>query len=311
LPPPKDFDPLTASNEDLLSYGHPPRPSKTKNPKLRALWEAQIARGATIITPKFKVGECVHAPPERGLRGIFEDGDPNANATSNNWSGAVQTIAPSGQSFWYAFAKWTVPSAYPPPTAKTSTGWKDGTYYAYSWVGIDGYFNSPPQVFQAGTASTVTVSNGSISSTSYFGWHEWYPAGLVQWAGFSVGPGDLIEGVVFGTPGSKVGQVLLINLTRNISSGVLQITAPAGYVLKGIDAEWIMEDPSGFYFPNYGVEVFFDCFAESISPDGTKYTNFNLSGSTLVNAVQTNVPVSTAIAENATTLVTYAYNDGP
>jgi len=276
------------------------------------LWESLIARSPKIIEPHFKVGEYVHVPPKRNILNSLIDGDPRANTTSSNWSGAVQTPPPAGQTFCFVSAKWIVPAAYPPQSAKTATGWTPGTYWEYSWVGLDGYFNSPPVVFQTGTASVVTVNDdGVISSTEYFGWHEWYPAGPVIYQGFPVNPGDLVSAFVLGNAGDNKGDVCLTNITQNVSTGLIQLTAPPGVVILGIDAEWITEDPSGTFFPNYGAEFFFDCIAQSHSPDGSKVTTFNLSGATLVNAVQGSVTVSTAVEENPESLLTYAYNDGP
>lgn len=72
-----------------------------------------------------------------------------------------------------------------------------------------------------------------------------------------------------------------------------------------------MEDPSGTLFPNYGAEFFFDCYASSSTADGNTSTEFDLTGATLLNAVQGSTTVSTAVEENPTVLMTYAYNDGP
>jgi len=37
------FDPMKATNTDLLKYGYPPRPDK-QCPRLRALWERSVIR---------------------------------------------------------------------------------------------------------------------------------------------------------------------------------------------------------------------------------------------------------------------------
>jgi hypothetical protein len=275
------------------------------------LWGNLIAGSVTITPPKFEVADFVHTPPTKDILSPFEE-EAGANVTSSNWSGAVQTTAPTGQTFFWVSAKWIVPSVYPPASAKTSTGaWEDGTYYVYSWVGIDGYFNSPSQVLQTGTAGYVTVSGGVVGTPQYWGWHEWYPAGIVQYSNFPVEAGDLIYAFVYGVAGANTAYVGLYNYTRAASTGTLLITAPSGITLKGIDAEWILEGNTENPFPNYGAEVFFDTFAESRSADGTKVTEFDLTGATLVNAVHGTTIESTAVEDNSTTLLTYSYTDGP
>ena len=53
-------------------------------------------------------------------------------------------------------------------------------------------------------------------------------------------------------------------------------------VIKGVDAEWITEDPSGQNFPNYGAEFYFDCIAGCHTPDCSKTTELDLTGATLL-----------------------------
>ncbi len=42
--PPADFDPNTASPEELIKYGFPPRPGEKADPALRAAWERISSR---------------------------------------------------------------------------------------------------------------------------------------------------------------------------------------------------------------------------------------------------------------------------
>jgi hypothetical protein len=43
-PPPKDFDPFTASEADLIRHGPPRRPDPHGQPGMAALWERQARR---------------------------------------------------------------------------------------------------------------------------------------------------------------------------------------------------------------------------------------------------------------------------
>lgn len=308
LPTPEGFDPLKASNPDLVKYGYPPRPSKAKYPQLRALWEDVVSRRPQIVDPHFKVGEHIHVPLTKDLLDLVEDADPE-NASSGNWSGAVQATPPAGQTFCYVGAKWIVPAlAIPqPPDADTPPH----TYEEGTWVGIDGWFNG--EVFQTGTVSTITVNTGgSVSGPYYYAFHEWYPAGVVLYPNLPVTAGDLVSAFVWGHAGNTKGYVYFANLTTNQTSGLVQLTAPPNTVLAGTTAEWIVEDASGQFGANYGAEVFLDCVAISSNPAGTATTTFGLTGATLVNTVQSNITVSTAAPPlNPSTLLTYAYTDGP
>lgn len=96
ITPTEGFDPLQASNLDLVKHGYPPRPSKAKNPKLRALWEDIMSRRPEIVDPKLEVGDYIHLPLSRDPLRLAEETDPTLNATSSNWSGAVQTAPPTG-----------------------------------------------------------------------------------------------------------------------------------------------------------------------------------------------------------------------
>jgi hypothetical protein len=270
-----------------------------------------MSRRPEIIDPKLKVGDYVHLPLSRDPLQLAEETDPTMNATSGNWSGAVQTAPPTGQTFCFAFAKWIVPAAYPPQDMKNSsdTGWIDGTYVEGSWVGLDGWSNG--SVFQTGSASQVTVKGGAIVSTSYFAWHEWFPAGYIEYSGLPITGGDFVSAFVWGTAGSNTGYVSFTNLTTNQSTGLLKLTAPPGTFIQGASAEWISEDPTGKFFPNYGAEVFIDCTSSAHTADGQTNSEQTLAGATLVNAVQPPPigTISTAFEENSTTLYTYAYTD--
>lgn len=186
------------------------------------MWDRFVPRAPTVIEPEFKIIDVVHRPPTRNILDV----DPSANAVTTNWSGAVQTPPPAAQTFTLVEANWVVPAAYPPASAKTSTGWTNGTYYSYSWVGIDGYFSSLGTVLQAGTASVIVVTDGAISSTQYWGWHEWFPAGIIMYSNFTVSPGDLMSGFVCGAAGATQGIVCLTNLSTNETTGMLTLTAP-------------------------------------------------------------------------------------
>ena len=95
-------------------------------------------------------------------------------------------------------------------------------------------------------------------------------------------------------------------------SASFSVTAPKGSTLKGLSAEWIVEDPSSgsgpFPFPDYGAVFFYDTLAMSKNASGSTNAEENLSNATLVNLSSGN---STAIEETSEVLLVYAYNHTP
>jgi len=78
--PPKDFDPITATNADLVKYRYPPRPDKESTPNLRSLWERKVSS-----SPRFV------APSGKNIRHLFSNTLPQGvhqlnTVTSGEWS---------------------------------------------------------------------------------------------------------------------------------------------------------------------------------------------------------------------------------
>src|SRR5579859_7191037 len=88
--PPKGFDPLAASAEELERHGFPRRPDHVKMPHAAAKWVKAFRRYPEFehIRPEFKALKHRHAPNRR----IGEETEGNVNATSSNWSGSVLFI---------------------------------------------------------------------------------------------------------------------------------------------------------------------------------------------------------------------------
>jgi hypothetical protein len=135
------------------------------------------------------------------------------------------------------------------------------------WVGIDGW-KGTKDVLQAGTNSTITVSGGKITGTSYYARTEWfgYPWSVQSLA---VTPGDVISCIVCAPFENTHGTAILNNLTTN-ESATYGIDAPPNTQLIGNVAEWIVEDPSIsktqlYPFANFGQVVFTNCSANTKS----------------------------------------------
>jgi len=250
--PPPNFDPLTASPDDLLRFGFPTRPTDAKHLARYERFFSKIRNKFHYIEPTFRVNAGKqHRPRAR----LAEAG----TQSSTNWSGAV-VYAPAGQSFKWVEGDWVVPDVGAP----TQNEW----YYAASWIGIDG--DGSPDVCQAGVACDVFQSGNSVSKTIY-PWWEWYPAGEVQITNLPINPGDMVTMLICTQgAGSKTATAYFSNATTGASTS-FNFNAPSGTSLVGNCAEWIVEAPtvngSQSALADYG-EVFFSV-SEAVTTGGT------------------------------------------
>jgi hypothetical protein len=286
--PPSDFNALEGTNDELKSYGLPPKPNKAADPGRYAKWAKNLSKPLTFVPPTFKIIDKKRTSLADKMGKVKND------VTSGNWSGFVSTDLDTADQFTLVEGEWIVPNAYP-----DSSG-VDGVYLVSNWIGIDGWNSG--DVLQAGTDSECTVSGGTIVSQSASAWFEWYPAFSVAFSNFTVLPGDTIWGYVY-AESSTVGFAFLMNVGAGTYTSIT-FDAPAGTSLQGNSAEWIVEDPSTgtaeYMFPNFGATFFYDCYAFS----GSLFEN--LANGFPVTLDQGGGSLSTPTQEGATAfLVTY------
>jgi hypothetical protein len=295
---PAGFDALKAQNDELISYGLPPRPDRDALPGHFAKWERALSRPVRSAAPEYLITGVVHVP-------LAQSTDDNTN--SPTWSGAVVQSPQKGETFKSVSARWIVPNAWPPSSAWNGNGWTDGTYHCSTWVGIDGW-NGIPELLQGGTASQVVVSGGQISSRSCYAWYEWWPAGEIAFASLTVMPGDLINCLVCAPIDNTHGAVTILNESSRQTVNAA-LTAPGTSSLAGTTAEWITEDPSHnnqtYPMPDYGAAFFYDALA------GSKTQERDISNAVLVNMVAGGSTLSAAAQENQSALLTYFGSQGP
>jgi peptidase A4-like protein len=232
-PPPDDFDPLAATDKQLLHHGLPRRPDAAQEPEWRAAWERALARPTKWIAPEFQeVKGRSHGPirpagrkklPSRAAAAEL------ANATSGNWSGAADFSA-KGKPYKWVAGQWTVPNPHAPGS---------GSYYASEWVGIDGWGSA--DVLQAGTETEV-IEVLWFTITSVYAWWEWFPAGEVAITNLPVSAGDVMYCLICVNSATSA-TVYFSNQSTGISTS-FTITAPSGTTLSGNVAEWIVERPT-------------------------------------------------------------------
>jgi hypothetical protein len=242
--PAANFNPLTASNRELLSHGLPPAPDKDSNPAGFAHWQKAMQALKTRATN-------VKSSPYTSREMISAGSGPKANAdgttfyTSGNWSGIANknglTKWNVNTSFDEVVSYWNVPV---PNHPFGNLPCSEGPWFEVTWNGIDGFNNG--DVIQGGTAD-YWDGGGCGGAVQTYGWVEWYPSYSVLpiYCGNSlcpVNPGDDFYTVTFGEPGTAEQFVFVEDITTQWSGefGLTWITGPG---VVGSSAEYIVERP--------------------------------------------------------------------
>jgi hypothetical protein len=260
IAPPSGFNPLTASDSELATYGFPPRPDQKVSASAYATWERAMKASNQRVFPVLELTN--HFNGSNASAGKIT----NSTGYSYNWSGMVDTTTATSYgptSFNNVFAVYVVPIAQQAFGACTG-GWD----YSSSWVGIDGW--SSGDVLQAGTESDAYCSGGT-KSTYYSAWYEWFPFAEVRISSLPVYPGDTIYVGVWSTSSTQ-GNAYLANFNTN-QYVFVSFSAPAGTHLVGNSAEWVVERPGiggGLAtLTNYISDMFADGYAWTVA--GTPY----------------------------------------
>jgi peptidase A4-like protein len=253
------FDPVQASDRELLIYGYPARPDATLAPRWHALWKRVFSRRLTVIQPQFAAMPDRYRTSARNYAPTGGDG----------WSGSI-LHAVEGTAFTGLLGQWTVPDVVVPYGG-------EGFYICATWVGIDGGSGGESgsgDILQAGTTQEITAGSGS----STFAWFEWYPEYPVTISNFGVSPGDIVFcQICVSSP--TVASVYMVNSTTGVVTSFTK-TAPAGVQVVGDTAEWILECPIGSsgQLAQYG-EVYFDSLLAATNAPGAPFSNL-VSGGT-------------------------------
>jgi len=261
--PPANFNPLTASDDQIAFFGFPPRPDAGKAPDAYAFWKKLVTLPVKRIQPTLRATRIKHGPARNVS--IAEPNLPPSptGGASTNWSGYA--IVDNNNPF--KGAKTYIYGILEVPVAQQAFNTCNGTWdYSSPWVGFDGTGGSG-DVLQAGF-DVDAYCNGGNTSTTYAAWYEWFPAGSVYLTNFPLAPGDVIY--VYVWPSSTtVGNYYIANVTQNVSSST-QFNAPSGTSLVGNAAEWITEWFAGPMITNYLDIPWQD--ARAVLPNRTQYS---------------------------------------
>jgi len=262
IAPPSGFNPLTASDGELATYGFPPRPDQNVSPGAFSAWERAMKASKERVFPVLELTSHFNGPNV----GLGKTGVGTAN--SYNWSAVVDTTSAKSYgatSIYLAFTEFVIPVAN--QAFGSCTGGMD---FSLSWVGIDGYGVST-DMLKAGTESDAYCIGGNKRAYLYSAWFEWYPFAEVRLPNLPVSPGDDMFVEVWSSS-STTGNAYLLNYNTNqyLEVGIL---APPGTQLVGNSAEWVVERPSEngrlATLTNYISDYFSGAAAETVA--GTVY----------------------------------------
>jgi hypothetical protein len=264
IPPPKDFDPLTAGPKDLASYGLPQRPDPQSQPGLSALWERQARRYRTFEhlqaeVPRPPRSESAMAPEALRLHPV---------------SACGYTLASNGETFTALAATWTVPNLRHTPSPL-------GLNKFRTFVGL-----GPLDVHVEMTVDSTHNVTATVTALGANGFEA---------VGLPVQPGDVISAVMCLAP-KPPGEAsyILANETRSqtvnfrFNSGF----PPAATINAGIGRD-VSDNPTLNPLAHFGV-VYFDeisVFTTAGNPlltDGQAITMVDLGGTTLAKPVRLN-----------------------
>lgn len=222
---PSNFNPLTATAEELSKYGFPPRPTNKED---LAQWESLMKHAQKFVFPNFEKTTLRTHPLMDSTNTKATMGTPG---TSHNWSGVIDTWSKNG--FDGVKGYWTLPNL-------VFNG--EGSKVAYSsmWVGIGGSKTGSNGLFQIGTEQDM-----SPTGENYYPWWEvWAPHnggtnGQIKIKKFYVYPGDQIYGYVDYHPSTGKTWFYLEDVTSNLYTHFSE----AGYSADwdSSSAEWILE----------------------------------------------------------------------
>ena len=243
--PPKGFNPVTATDEDLATYGFPARPDKQAKPDQYAQWEqamkaAKIRWNGELKRLPFGGRGPIQADPSRLPEAVHPETGPSVLSTSNV-SGVIlfnhQTTWSSTKSFNLIQATFSVPVTEFPLGSNCSQDYVN----EFTFVGIDDSFavgTNGAEVFEPGMVGGVqTAVFCNPSQTTYQAAFGWAPEALL--ATFNVNPGDAFYTQVIILDAND-GSVFLEDLSTLTFETYAVSTCEAGVCtnLRGGDAAW-------------------------------------------------------------------------
>jgi hypothetical protein len=260
-------DPMSLSQEDIVSRGYPPRPDPVASPARYAAWLDVVSRPVNLIEPQLVQSTRAHTPPRVAAPKRHVAVNPT-QTTSTSWSGFV--IDNPDVQFDEIYAAWSLPS-----TTSESGFWT--TARSSDWVGLGGWPGGEPgSIVQAGTEED-TSTRFWVASSSNYAFYEWFAGPMVTISNFPIYPGDQITTWVWTTDAAGrlnwcggYAKFMIYDSTQGNLTDIPPYPRPyqAPYC-TGNTAEWIVErtldNGSPGDLTDYDFLVMTDAWAEDSS----------------------------------------------
>jgi hypothetical protein len=252
-----------------------------------------------VIKIKFRVVEpqATKIKPDRSFirpTGIRPESGSSDNVTSTGWAGATSTAIPSGWSYAFNSAEWTVPDA----TIYFTGEVPDGPTGINAYVGLAGEYSGIPSfpgqfpVIACGTNSYAVVNDGVVvagSQTATAWFISWSEIFLIS---IPVNPGDQVGAAMYGAgPGSTPLTTTTFqfwNFTQKLTTSVTW-TPPA---FQATIAQWLVGAEPYLVDENLASEYpltsglrFTDCLAIAYDATQSESTEIDLNGAVFVNTI--------------------------
>lgn len=290
--PPEKFDPMKASNSDLVKYGYPPRPNKSQLPKLRALWERTISRGFHLVVPEPDPHSTVHLMFQKLIAG-----DVRRNTSTDRWAGAGIDPPPPGQTFSTITGRWTVP--YVDPDSQ-----QNSVYSVCAWISLgSSATDTSGNPYSVGivTMSWCVVNNGTIvpNGQAAYPFYFWPDSGKLEPIAVQIEPGQQVSGTIC----TKTGMLYFANNTTNVGTSITIDTLP---LFQGNSAVWIVGDfLNGIRGVISNSTIFKNCIAIGVDSNGVSHEN-DLKSAKFLNWVDPVIGVNVIANDvDSTTFVIY------
>jgi hypothetical protein len=242
--PPQGFNPLTATDEELVSYGFPRRPVQQASPDHYALWERAMQAAKIRWHGDLKAMNTSEHPPatmpsNREVPTVPPPTGPsqvsNINAAGVSLNNTAKTFGKG--SFDDIWTTITVPTAQLP--FDNTSGCAASDYFSVSYAAFDGgVYAGQMQYFypgeQAGVMEYVICSTGQRGYLAVVGWGDIFSSA------FSLNPGDIFYTEVHAFGGCNSGSAFVEDLTT-LTYNSYSISNPCLSPQIGKSANWVVD----------------------------------------------------------------------
>jgi hypothetical protein len=254
--PPSNFNILAATDEELATYGFPPRPDQRTQPDHYKMWERAMLAAKIRWHGELKPLRPERLPNTTGFAEFTSDSAAvpyvPATPTSLNWSGVALT---KSLTKWGAGSFSDIYSTITVPIGQPAWGGPCDQYRQLSWIGLNGYEKlyaiqpgNNKSALIGGVWSQAICGGSDAVYQAVFGWEP-----VIILGAFYVRPGDIFYAEVGAPPGGVNPSYLFMEDLSTLTYTTESVSVPYGVTYVGNTAEWIVERwccrNSGYPYP--------------------------------------------------------------